>query len=581
MASEWSNYLKRAVATVERRLDEALEMPPSSGNTENPEKVGEAHIESTGEPGSGSGDEAEPGPPDLEPGPPLTFPDLSRAVSAVQKLALDISEAGDENLKDTSLNALDLCEAAGREYDAFIEDLNAKISALLSKIKYLSHSRVQKLSTSKEAAAARESQIASLIEEGQRLAQQELKLNMVIKKLRSAEKHTPQVVVKPQMEVNTAELEKALSDLEIERTRATSLQESFEKELAGEKSNADALRKQIFDQSALIEHYRSLAEATSQDQHARDLQRRLDTAQAHHAAATDNWNNIEAGLLSRIAELEAKASDDEKQRTGTQQKLQATQKSLFEARDAASTNAAAAEAAQTEAKRAFQQVEELKEQIEKLESVIKSQSADLDAARQEAEHTFESFSQARVEWEQREADLVAAATPTPLTGRNDSFFGSEVSLPSLHPLDACTPTPRSPIESRRDSLASDFDHSMFMSNASSINMRSESSHMLGKLNMTVRRLETELTSTKQALELANAEKTDAYNELLGAINASEELEEMRKESESQKTKIAELEAKIDSLLVRLGEKSERVSELEADVQDLKEAYREQIEALLR
>lgn len=580
MAAEWSNYLKRAVATVERRLDEALEMPPNSNSAE---KTTTTHIESESSVGTDAVEHRveDEDQPDLETGPTLEFPDLTQAVSAVRKLAVDISESCDENIKDTSLNTVDVVEAAGREYDAFINDLNAKLSTLLTKIKYLSHSKVEKLSTSKEAAAKRELQIASLIEEGQRLAQQELKLNMVIKKLRSAEKSVPQPVAKPVKEVSNAELEKALSDLEIERTRAASQQQSFKKELANEKSNTDALRKQLADQAALIEHYRSLAEATPQDQQAGDLQRRLDTVQAHHAAATDNWNNIEAGLLSRIAELEAKADDDQKQRASTLQKLQATQKSLSEARDAANASALAAETANTECKRAVRQVQDLKEQIKKLESTIEARSAEIDAARQETEKASANLSQARIEWEQREADLVAAATPTPSVGPNDSFFESEVSLPSIHPLEAGTPTPRSPIESRRDSLASDFDHSMFMSNASSINVRSESTHMLGKLNMAVRRLETELSSTKQALELANAEKTEAYNELLGAINASEDLENARKESASQKTKIAELEGKVDSLLVKLGEKSERVQELEADVQDLKEAYREQIEALLR
>lgn len=576
MAVEWSGYLKRAVATVERHLDEALEKPSSKTDLTR----SSSHVESR-EPSEESlavpsaTEEADE--ETLLAGPTMTFPNLQPAVTSVQELALKLDSVTDNSIKDAGLDAVDSVEAAVRDHDAFVADVTKRMTSLCSKIKYLSNTNLEKLENSSDAAAKRERQIVLLLDEGQRLAQQELKLNTLIKKLRkaSAPQVTPQVSA-----VQTAELEKALSELQVEKSRAASQHQALERQLAEQGEAEAVLRQQMAADAALLEHYRSLAEAGagSQESLAADLQRRLDMSRDHHTAAADNWNNIETGLLRRIAELESALENDHSQRAGLLKKLQTTQQNLTEARDAANERAAAAEEAQTASKTAARHVEDLKMQVEQLKVDLMAQKTAAVQAERRHDDSLAEFNREREAWAAREAELVAAAS---VATRTPSFYERETSLGSIAASDAGTP-PLSPIVTRRQSICSDVDTSaMFSATSSVVGPRSESGHMLGRLTMTVRRLETELTSTKHALELANTEKTEAFNELLACINASDEAERLRREKAEQVDQIAKLEATVDSLLVKLGEKSERVQELEADVQDLKAAYREQIEALLK
>ncbi|KAF9978505.1 hypothetical protein BGZ65_006984 [Modicella reniformis] len=101
-----------------------------------------------------------------------------------------------------------------------------------------------------------------------------------------------------------------------------------------------------------------------------------------------------------------------------------------------------------------------------------------------------------------------------------------------------------------------------------------------RLNTLVRQLEGQVTFLSEQVRSANRNKDELSDEL---VRVTMELEEMQK----QASRITGLEQELGLLQQRhkaalemLGEKTEEVQELRADLHDVKEAYRDQISELL-
>jgi hypothetical protein len=104
--------------------------------------------------------------------------------------------------------------------------------------------------------------------------------------------------------------------------------------------------------------------------------------------------------------------------------------------------------------------------------------------------------------------------------------------------------------------------------------------LMGKMNTAIRRLESELASVRQDLLSMTKSKDEACQELLTLMRENEQLSSYRKKSEELEASVKALEVREQTTLEMLGERSELVQELRADVDDLKTMYRQQIEELV-
>jgi hypothetical protein len=104
--------------------------------------------------------------------------------------------------------------------------------------------------------------------------------------------------------------------------------------------------------------------------------------------------------------------------------------------------------------------------------------------------------------------------------------------------------------------------------------------LVGKMNTTIRRLESDLANCRQDLVKMTKSKDDAYQEVIKLMKVNDELLTYKDKAASLEARIAELETREQTTLEMLGEKSELVEELRADVEDLKTMYRQQIEDLV-
>lgn len=137
--------------------------------------------------------------------------------------------------------------------------------------------------------------------------------------------------------------------------------------------------------------------------------------------------------------------------------------------------------------------------------------------------------------------------------------------------------------SRRNTVA-DISHSRDSKadNNSSIHTLNAgpSMQLMGKMNTAIRRLESELASVRQDLLSMTKSKDEACQEVLTLMRENDQLSSYRKKSEELEASVKALEVREQTTLEMLGERSELVQELRADVDDLKTMYRQQIEELV-
>ncbi|ODV87365.1 hypothetical protein CANARDRAFT_5904 [[Candida] arabinofermentans NRRL YB-2248] len=104
--------------------------------------------------------------------------------------------------------------------------------------------------------------------------------------------------------------------------------------------------------------------------------------------------------------------------------------------------------------------------------------------------------------------------------------------------------------------------------------------MMGKLSSHIRRLEVEVMTLKDEVNELNAQKQEASNEIIRLLKENEMVESYKAKITTLQEDFNTLNANYDTTLELLGEKSERCGELEADVDDLKDMMRQQVQQLV-
>ncbi|KAH3683944.1 hypothetical protein WICPIJ_005077 [Wickerhamomyces pijperi] len=104
--------------------------------------------------------------------------------------------------------------------------------------------------------------------------------------------------------------------------------------------------------------------------------------------------------------------------------------------------------------------------------------------------------------------------------------------------------------------------------------------MLGKLSNQVRRLEIELSSMKEELDHASEEKKSAAEEIVKLMKDNEQVQSYKARIEELSKDVELYSSKYERSLEILGEKSELVEELRADIADLKDLLRSQVQQMI-
>lgn len=499
-------------------------------------------------------------------------------------------------LKTRTNDALDLVEGLEtyhKEIHDFEENVSCRLVSANSKLAVLSRAKIK-------TSSGLENQIAMLVEEGTRLSKRELDLGTNVKKLR-------------------ADRQAALKKCEQVSQK--------EAEIQSLKTVLENTKQNLRDTEAEVEHLRSYKEtstelSTHERRESSDLNSlpdgnvQLDASTKSFIEERERWHKMESELLSRIAELEQNHELRTAVSTQIQQRLLDAQKAAGLARDEQAA---------------------LQDEFDAMKHTFLENEEKLKARLKNAEEKISKLEERNGSHEEDplQASSSKLQTKTPGEGAESiESVGSDLSQIALssspHPLDESSfrysPPPSVHIEKEFEAesdfntfdqnqvalgpsgpfgtLAEDFDpyhqpsgerysQGLIDDGSSFLNASRRESSMLGsesisgsqlhlirKLTASVRRLESELSTAQKAAELSKQQRLDAQAEIARLIEVQEELESVRTVNESLSREINSLKEQLNAQSTIKTEYHDRIEELDADIQDLKDMYKEQIEALI-
>lgn len=422
------------------------------------------------------------------------------------------------------------------------------------------------------------------------------------------------------------ELSEDLSSAKIERELAEGKLKKDIEQLNGlltrEKEQARQMETEMLaEQAALeskLESFRVRAEEATAgdggDSHAK-LLRQIETLQGQYSAASQNWQGIESTLLGRITTLEKerdevvsrendvrrKLRDASNKARNASKELEDTQQSLHALQDQEADNEA-------ESQRLTKRVEQLENENSRLRRELEEQRsrAEKETTRridEEKAKWLASSMSSRVDSPVTSmrrgmgnpfADSLMSPLERPGSRRSSTHHFHDSSISRINSSVAIRtngPIPETPSISIQDDQ-DDFFANVPATPASATHADSTSRHgvnevisastagvgpsvqLVERMSANVRRLESEKAASKDEITRLSAQRDEARQEV---VNLMREVEAKRA-ADGRLTTIekehAELSAKHQATLELLGEKSEQVEELKADILDVKQMYRQ-------
>jgi predicted RNase H-like nuclease (RuvC/YqgF family) len=103
--------------------------------------------------------------------------------------------------------------------------------------------------------------------------------------------------------------------------------------------------------------------------------------------------------------------------------------------------------------------------------------------------------------------------------------------------------------------------------------------LVERMSAAVRRLESEKATSKEELARLSAQRDEAREEVVSLMREVEEKKNLDQKVDTLEKDLKAMEQRYETTLEMLGEKTEKVEELEGDVTDLKKIYRELVQTM--
>lgn len=103
--------------------------------------------------------------------------------------------------------------------------------------------------------------------------------------------------------------------------------------------------------------------------------------------------------------------------------------------------------------------------------------------------------------------------------------------------------------------------------------------LVERMSAAVRRLESEKATSKEEMSRLVAQRDEAREEVVALMREIEEKRALDQKVDKLEKELRDMSERYETTLEMLGEKSERVEELEGDVADLKKIYRDLVETM--
>ncbi|KAI6779035.1 TATA element modulatory factor-like protein [Emericellopsis cladophorae] len=433
-----------------------------------------------------------------------------------------------------------------------------------------------------------------------------------------------------------AELEEAA-----DKARLESLEWREKLDRATERSHATEteMKNELKMMESKLEAMRSVAEEASSGSGGEGqikLIRQIETLQSQYATASDNWQGIEASLLAKVANLEKERDEATRRESEMRKKAREAASKNRHLEDELQDLQPDLAAAKAELETAREQLAALRTSSKATETALEQARADLEKQQREVARELQRDSEKRP-WPEEplgirnnqsrpespllsisrtfSSDLAGFQIPgrsrrTPVGSIPDSPLDGPRRMSSQPPGRVASglsnvgspqplPTPFSPFEApseptnmRSPSLAGHDDPAESKAPSSPRHVAQDmisvstvgagpSVQLVERMSAAIRRLEGEKVAAKEEMARICAQRDEARSDMVGLMKEIESAKGAADKVQALEKELADINGRYQTTLEMLGEKSELVEELRADVQDVKAMYRELVERTVK
>ncbi|CAI7669995.1 unnamed protein product [Penicillium pancosmium] len=444
-------------------------------------------------------------------------------------------------------------------------------------------------------------------------------------------------------ELSTIKIERDISE-EKTKKEIGSLKEKAEQEKERARMLEAELKGEQSVLESKMESLRSRAEeassgATGETQ--AKLLRQIETLQTQYSVASENWHTLEGSLLARLASVEKERDDVSRREADLRKKIRELNlktKKLEEDVETAKENEQDLESQLDER---MEELQKLQQKLEKTADDLSSSQKDLSEQKKVSDATWaQKLEEERARWREQVNSLQQprGISPVPSTRRSSNLDAVPSGLLDYRPTSrrsSTIPSAASPdigTPPRQNSYPASINQgvlspplintslntpSMIMETPSiqfepdefftgdpatpsayggtqaaasrGINdIISESTvgagpsvQLVERMSATVRRLESERAGSKDELLRVTTQRDEARQQVVDLMRELEEKQTSDTRVEELEGKLAEIDQRYLTTLEMLGEKSEQVEELQADISDLKKIYRELVDSTMK
>ena len=428
-------------------------------------------------------------------------------------------------------------------------------------------------------------------------------------------------------EKNASELKKAQEKMQREADRNRASEMGLKNEVSLLESRLEALRERSEEASV----------GSTGDAHAK-LMRQVETLQSQYALASENWQGIESSLQTRVTALEKERDDSSRHENEARKKARDSGSSARRLQSQLDDTTQRCQLLEHDLTEQTTEAEVLRKRASECEKSL--QNARI--AFEQEKHEWTAALQARIEherakWQQQHTPTsaepsLALNSPHSSFNRKASMLefpgltvrkssarqGSELNLASLvRPVsrrssalpnrnsEAFSPTngntdsgPPTPLLNGPQTIheapsihTNDQDEGFEtgssprrtvndMLSASTANA-GPSVQLVERMSANVRRLESEKAASKDELVRLQAQRDEGRTEIVALMQEVEQKRAVDTRVAKLERDLGQVNERYQTTLELLGEKSERVGELEADVADLKKIYRELLDNTMK
>ncbi|KAK7416094.1 hypothetical protein QQX98_005422 [Neonectria punicea] len=472
-----------------------------------------------------------------------------------------------------------------------------------------------------------------------RRLEQETRMKAEQAELASADAHKKALAVE---RARQKELEDTISSLRAEneslankaRLDLLERQEKLDRAVERSRHVEEELKLELRVAESKLEGMRAAAEEASSGSGGDSqikLIRQIETLQSQYASASDNWQGIEASLLTKVSNLEKEKDEAQRRESEMRKKARDSASRCRRLEDELQDATLALSTAQQELETCREQLSALRIQHKTTETALEQARADLEKQQRSANREFAVEAERRL-WADDVAgsmykgqsrpdspllsvprtfssDLIGLPVPgrpsrrsptpgsipdsaaegmffgrrlsnqPPLRTSTLSTFGSGIPPPPMSPFEQ-TESPRatSPPGDRDDDLESFAPRNVAqdMISVSTVGA-GPSVQLVERMSAAIRRLEAEKVAAKEEMARVSGQRDEARTDMVGLMKDLEAAKSATARVTELETEVKNINSRYQTTLEMLGEKSELVEELKADVQDVKDMYRELVE----